>query len=61
MLRKILFWLAAISIAVALSGVAWCSYQYRHECRKQCDWGDADCVKMCLARHFCPAHPEGVD
>jgi len=61
MLRKILFWLAAILIAVALSGVAWCSYQYRHECRKQCDWGDADCVKMCLARHFCPAHPEGVD
>jgi len=57
--KKGAFWLAVVSIILALGSIAWVSYQLRHECAKQCDWGDTRCQKMCKARHFCPAHPDG--
>jgi hypothetical protein len=45
-------------IALALAGRA--LYQISHQCVKQCDWGDKRCADMCGARHFCPAHPDGI-
>jgi hypothetical protein len=45
-------------IALALAGRA--LYQVSRQCVKQCDWGDKRCADMCGARHFCPAHPDGI-
>jgi hypothetical protein len=50
----------ALMSLIALAGAGRALYQIAHQCAKQCDWGDKRCADMCGARHFCPAHPDGI-
>jgi len=58
-LKAVFFVVMLASIlAVGMAGRA--LYQISHQCVKQCDFGDKRCADMCGARHFCPAHPDGI-
>ena len=52
--------IAVLASIVAVGTAVWTAQKVVHECHKQCDFGDKRCADMCGARHFCPAHPDGI-
>jgi hypothetical protein len=58
-MRKLLISIVVLAL-LALGAAGWAAWQIVHQCNKQCDWGDERCQKMCVGRHYCPAHPDGL-